>query len=104
MAALGQAEAVGDTLTIGSGSTTQTVTVSTAAAKNATTVKVTSFKANAAYASGTQVNDNATGTWTSGVPVEPVPTDDSLLQTEAADNGCVYQGPTTIVAERHGTP
>ena len=49
-------------LTIGTGSTTQTVTVSAAAAVNATTIHVTSFRANANYASGTPVNDNATGT------------------------------------------
>ncbi len=96
VAAIAQAEAVGDTLTMGLGSTTQTVTVSTAASIGATTIHVSSFVANAAYASGTPVNDNATGTWTSGVPVEPVPTDNSVLDTDAASNGCVYQGPTTI--------
>ena len=94
--ALGQAAAQGDTFTIGTGSTTQTVKLSAAAARGATTVQVNSFTANAAYPSGTPVNDNATGTWTSGVPIEPVPTDNSLLQAVAASNGCVYQGPTTI--------
>jgi hypothetical protein len=94
--ALGQAAALNDTFTIGVGSTTQTVTLSAAAAKGATTVQVSSFTANAAYASGTPVNDNATGTWTSGVPIEQVPSDNSSLQADAASNGCVYQGPTTI--------
>ena len=93
---IGQAVAVGDTLTIGVGSTTQTVKVSQAAALHATTVKVSSFVANAAYATGSPVNDNATGTWQSGVPIEPVPTDNSTLDNDASTNGCVYQGPTTI--------
>ncbi len=30
------------------------------------------------------------------MPIEPVPTDNSLLDTDASTNGCVYQGPTTI--------
>jgi hypothetical protein len=96
VAAIQQAAAVNDTLTIGIGATTQTVKVRTAAAKNATTIQVTSFIANASYASGSPVNDNATGTWQSGVPVEPVPSDNSALQGDASTNGCVYQGPTTI--------
>jgi len=95
--ALGSAMNTGDTLTVGSGSTTQTVTVaSPGAAVNATTVPVTSFTANATYASGTQVNDNATGTWASGVPIEPVPTDNSVLNKVAQAGGCLYEGPTTI--------
>jgi hypothetical protein len=93
---LGQAAAKNDTFTIGLGSTTQTVTLSAAAAAGATSVSVNSFTTTAAYATGTPVNDNATGTWQSGVPVENVPTDNSTLQTDAASNGCVYQGPTTI--------
>jgi hypothetical protein len=94
---LGQAAAKNDTFTIGLGTTTQTVTLSAAAAKSATTVYVNSFTANAAYAATTTpVNDNATGTWTSGVPVEPTPSDNSALQADASVNGCVYQGPTTI--------
>ncbi len=93
---LGQAAAKNDTFTIGLGSTTQTVTLSAAAAAGATSVSVNSFTTTAAYPTGTPVNDNATGTWQSGVPVENVPTDNSSLQTDAASNGCVYQGPTTI--------
>ena len=42
------------------------------------------------------MNDNATGTWTSGVPIEPVPSDNSTSGHDASTNGCVYQGPTTI--------
>jgi hypothetical protein len=94
--ALGQAEATGDTLTFGVGTTTQTVTVASPAAVGATTVQLSGFVANAAYATGTQVNDNATGTWISGVAPEDVPSDNSLLQTDASTNGCVYEGPTTI--------
>jgi type II secretory pathway pseudopilin PulG len=57
--ALTNAMATGDTVTIGSGSTTQDVIVaSPGAAVNATSVPVTSFKANAAYASGASVYDN----------------------------------------------
>ncbi len=46
--------------------------------------------------SGCSGTPTAKGTWTSGVPVEPVPTDNSTLATDAANDGCVYQGPTTI--------
>jgi hypothetical protein len=94
--ALGQAAAYHDTFTIGLGSNTQTVTLSAAAAKNATSVSVTNFAPTITYPTGTPVNDNATGTWTSGVPIEPTPSDNGTLQTDAAVNGCVYQGPTTI--------
>ena len=94
--AIGQAMAVNDTVTIGTGSTTQTVTVSAAAAVNATTIHVTSFPANASYGSGTPVNDNATGSWASDVPLEPIPTDNSVLNTVAQSGGCIYEGPTTI--------
>ncbi len=93
---LGQAAALHDTFTIGLGSNTQTVTLSAAAAKNATTVSVNNFAPTITYPTGTPVNDNATGTWTSGVPIEPTPSDNGTLQTDAATNGCVYQGPTTI--------
>lgn len=49
----------GDALVIGSGATTQTVTASAAgAATNATSIPVTSFKANATYAANTPVFDN----------------------------------------------
>ncbi|HUO49178.1 MAG TPA: hypothetical protein VMU09_10120 [Acidimicrobiales bacterium] len=37
-----------------------------------------------------------TGSQGYGVPVEPIPTDDSTLATVAARNGCLYEGPTTI--------
>ncbi len=95
--ALPAAMATGDTLVIGYGSTTQTVTVaSPGAAKSATSVPVTSFTANATYASGTQLNDNATGTWVSGAPIQPIPTDDSVLDAGATSGGCLYEGPTTI--------
>ena len=57
VAALTGAIAAGDTLTIGTGSTTQTVTSSAAAAAGATTIAVVSFTANAAYAIGTAVSN-----------------------------------------------
>ena len=38
-----------------------------------------------------------TGTWTDNVPVQPIPSDNSNLEVQAAQNGCVFQGPTTIV-------
>ena len=47
----------GDTIQIGSGSTTQSVTASAAAAIGATTISVNSFTANAAYAVGSNVID-----------------------------------------------
>lgn len=47
--------ASGDTITIGTGGTTQTVTASAAAAIGATTIDVNSFTANAAYAIGATV-------------------------------------------------
>ncbi|HXX91751.1 MAG TPA: hypothetical protein VEI83_16150 [Acidimicrobiales bacterium] len=47
----------GDTLVIGSGATTQTVTASGAAAVGATSIPVTSFTANAAYPINTSVLD-----------------------------------------------
>jgi hypothetical protein len=57
--ALPKAMATGDTVTIGSGSTTQDVVVAApGAAVNATTVPVASFRANATYASGVSVYDN----------------------------------------------
>jgi len=34
--------------------------------------------------------------WTNPVPIEPIPTDNSGLATQAAANGCLYEGPTTI--------
>jgi hypothetical protein len=42
--------------------------------------------------------DNVVGTNTmiGNAPVEPLPTDDVELQTEAAESGCVYEGPTEI--------
>jgi hypothetical protein len=42
--------------------------------------------------------DNIDGTKTlvGNAPVEPLPTDDVELQTEAAESGCVYEGPTEI--------
>lgn len=46
----------GDTITIGTGATTQTVTASAAAAIGATTIDVNSFTANAAYAVGTTIS------------------------------------------------
>jgi len=94
--AIGQAIALPDTLTIGAGSTTQTVTVSAAASVGATTLHVNSFQANAGYGSGTQVNDNATGTWVSGSSLQPIPTDNSVLNSIAQAGGCLYEGPTTI--------
>ena len=57
--ALTTAVASGDPVVIGTGTTTQTVTASAAAAVGATTIAVTSFTANAAYAAGTSVFDSA---------------------------------------------
>jgi len=37
------------------------------------------------------------GTWTNGVPIQPIPSDNSTLETLAKANGCYYEGPTTIV-------
>ena len=62
----------------------------------ATTLHVNSFQANAGYGSGTQVNDNATGTWVSGSSLQPIPTDNSVLNSIAQAGGCLYEGPTTI--------
>ncbi len=94
--AIAQAEAVNDTLTIGVGSTTQTVKVTAAALAGATTIHVSGFPANATYPAGTQVNDNATGTWASGVALQPIPNDNSVLDANAQTGGCLYEGPTTI--------
>ncbi|HLI73178.1 MAG TPA: hypothetical protein VKU86_04810 [Acidimicrobiales bacterium] len=57
VAPLPSAVATGDTLIIGSGATTQTVTASAGAAQNATSIPVTSFTANSTYGSGTAVQD-----------------------------------------------
>ncbi len=57
---------------------------------------MTSFRANANYASGTPVNDNATGTYANGVPLQPIPHDNSVLNANAQTGGCLYEGPTTI--------
>jgi len=67
--ALPFAVAVNDNLVIGMGATIQTVVVSTAAASGATSIAVTSFTANAAYAVGSPVTDTTTpssngGVWT----------------------------------------
>ncbi len=95
--ALGQAAAKNDTFTMGLGTATQTVTLSAPAAAGATSLSVYSFTTTMAYpANTTPLNDNATGTWTSGVPIEQVPSDNSTLDNDASSNGCVYQGPTTI--------
>jgi len=40
---------------------------------------------------------NVTGTAKFQVPVQPIPSDNSNLAVQAAANGCVYEGPTTIV-------
>jgi hypothetical protein len=37
-----------------------------------------------------------TGAAVDNIPVEPLPNDDSTLDTVAAQGGCVYEGPTTI--------
>lgn len=37
------------------------------------------------------------GTQADNVGVQPIPTDNSALATQAASNGCLYEGPTTIV-------
>lgn len=62
---LSQAADAGDTFTIGTGGTTQVVTLSAAAANGATTLSVNSFTANANYATGnpgTQVNGTVIAT------------------------------------------
>jgi hypothetical protein len=46
---------------------------------------------------GCSGSPNITGTQAFGVPVQPIPSDDSSLASQAAVNGCLYQGPTTIV-------
>ena len=56
--ALSSAVASGDTITVGSGATTQDVVASGAASVGATTIPVTSFKANATYPTGASVYDN----------------------------------------------
>jgi len=35
--------------------------------------------------------------WTNGVPIQPIPTDNSALNTDAKQSGCLYEGPTTFV-------
>ncbi|HYA67289.1 MAG TPA: hypothetical protein VED63_01030 [Acidimicrobiales bacterium] len=35
--------------------------------------------------------------WTNGVAVEPIPTDNTTLNTDAKYNGCLYEGPTTFL-------
>ena len=35
--------------------------------------------------------------WTKGVPVEPIPSDNSSIRTTASLTGCLYEGPTTLV-------
>jgi hypothetical protein len=60
VAALTGAIASGDTLTIGTGGTTQTVTTTAAASAGATTIDVVSFTANAAYAIGVAVSNAET--------------------------------------------
>lgn len=57
VAAIPRAMASGDTVVIGVGSTSQAVTLSAAAAANATTLEVNSFTANANYPSGAIVTD-----------------------------------------------
>ncbi len=57
---LSQPVSAGASFTIGTGATTQTVCLSAAAAKFATTLSVNSFTANAAYATGTQANSTIT--------------------------------------------
>ncbi len=52
--------AVGDTLTIGTGGTTQTVTTTAAASAGATTIDVVSFTASAAFAIGVAVSNAET--------------------------------------------
>ena len=37
------------------------------------------------------------GTQADNVGVQPIPTDNSSLSTQASANGCLYEGPTTIV-------
>lgn len=60
VAALTGAIASGDTITIGTGSSTQVVTASAAAVTGATAIDVNSFTANAAYAIGTDVGNAET--------------------------------------------
>ncbi len=57
VAPLTGAVASGDTLTIGTGGTTQTVTTTSAASAGATTIDVVSFTANAAYAIGAGISN-----------------------------------------------
>ena len=105
IAAMNSAVSNGDSLQIGTGATTQVVTASANASAGATTVSVSHFTANAAYGTGTQVQDTSTcsgtptvsGTATDNVGAQNIPTDNSSLQDEAQLNGCTYQGPTTIV-------
>ena len=37
--------------------------------------------------------------WTSGVAVQPIPTDNTTLNTDAKYNGCLYEGPTTFLLD-----
>jgi len=35
--------------------------------------------------------------WTNSVPIQPIPTDNSALNTDAKRSGCLYEGPTTFL-------
>jgi len=48
------------------------------------------------YVNGCSGSPTSTS-WTKGVPVQPIPTDNSALKTTASLTGCVYEGPTTLV-------
>ncbi len=46
---------------------------------------------------GCSGSPTVSGTKADNVGVQPIPTDNSSLATQAAANGCLYEGPTTIV-------
>ncbi len=100
VSALPYAVTSGDAIVISNGTNTQTVTASAAALSGATSISVTQFTANATYqTTNTNVTDapTVTGTWTNNVAKQPIPTDNTSLMDEAQENGCYYEGPTTIV-------
>ncbi|GLG01588.1 hypothetical protein Alches_16280 [Alicyclobacillus hesperidum subsp. aegles] len=85
--------ASGQTLTIGSGNTTQTVTASAAASVGATSISVSSFTANANYPSGTTVTLISDPTMLTGLlnPIDWVPISSISASGNTANILGIYQ-------------
>ncbi|MGO9343797.1 MAG: hypothetical protein ACLP6E_14960 [Acidimicrobiales bacterium] len=81
---------------------------STASAADSPTINGTISSADPSYATladpDNSCDDSIYGSETQqdDQPFEPIPTDDVVLGTEAADNGCEYEGPTEISLAKNG--